>query len=68
MTQKVVIITQARMTSTRLPGKVLMLVEGKPLLQYHLERLREVTLADELIVATTENKTDDPIVELCKSG
>ena len=67
LTKKVVIITQARMTSTRLPGKVLMLVEGKPLLQYHLERLREVSLADELIVATTENKTDDPIVELCKS-
>ena len=55
------------MTSTRLPGKVLMLVEGKPLLQYHLERLCEVSLADELIVATTENKTDDPIVDLCNS-
>lgn len=62
---KTVIINQARMTSTRLPGKVLKEVMGKPLLEYQLERLKRVQLADEVVVATTTKETDDPIVELC---
>ncbi len=63
---RTVIISQARMTSTRLPGKVLKEVLGKPLLEYHIERLLRVRLADELVVATTTNDTDQPIVELCE--
>lgn len=62
---KVVIINQARMTSTRLPGKILKTVLGKSLLEYQIERLQRVKLADELVIATTTNYTDDPIVELC---
>ena len=62
---KVFIIVQARMTSTRLPGKVLKLVLGKPLLEYQIERLQRVQLADEIVIATTINATDDPIVRLC---
>ena len=62
---KVVIINQARMTSTRLPGKVLKKVLDKPLLEYQIERLQRVKLADELVIATTKNTTDDPIVEVC---
>ena len=56
---KTVIIVQARMTSTRLPGKVLKEVLEKPLLAYQLERLRRVQLADEIVLATTTNQTDD---------
>lgn len=63
---KAVIIDQARMTSTRLPGKVMKEVRGKPLLEYQIERLLRVRLADELVIATTTNDTDQPIVELCK--
>jgi spore coat polysaccharide biosynthesis protein SpsF len=63
---KTVIIVQARMTSTRLPGKVLMQVLGKPLLAYQIERLQRVKLADEVVIATTVNETDDPIVALCQ--
>lgn len=63
---RTVIITQARMTSTRLPGKVLKEVLGKPLLEYHIERLRQVRLANDLIIATTTNDTDQPIIELCE--
>ena len=59
------IIVQARMTSTRLPGKVLKEVQGKSLLAYQIERLRKVKLADTIVVATTVNATDDPIVRFC---
>ncbi len=62
---KLVAIVQARMTSERLPGKVLMTVLEKPLLEYQIERLKRVKLINELVIATTENKTDDPIVGLC---
>jgi spore coat polysaccharide biosynthesis protein SpsF len=64
---KVVIIVQARMTSTRLPGKILKKVLGKSLLEYQIERLRRVKLADEIVIATTINETDEPVVKLCNS-
>lgn len=63
---KTVIIVQARMTSTRLPGKVLKKVLGKSLLEYQVERLRRVKYADEIVIATTINETDQPIVDLCR--
>lgn len=63
---KTAIIVQARMTSTRLPGKVLKEILGKSLLEYHIERLRRVELADDIVIATTTNDTDLPIVNLCK--
>lgn len=63
----VVGMIQARMTSTRLPGKVLKRVLGKPLLEYEIERLKRIKQLNELIVATTTNEEDDPVVELCDS-
>lgn len=62
---KIVAIIQARMTSTRLPGKVLKKILGKTLLEYQLERVQRSQYIDEIVVATTVNKTDDPIVQLC---
>lgn len=59
------IIVQARMTSTRLPGKVLMPVMGRPVMEYQLDRLREVPRT-RLCVATTTNGTDGPIEDLCR--
>ena len=59
------IIIQARMNSSRLPGKVLKIVLGKTLLEYQLERLNRVVNADKIIVATTDQSIDDSIVELC---
>ncbi len=64
---KVVIIIQARMTSTRLPGKVLLPLAGRPMLQCLLERMQAVELAQAVVVATTTNVTDDPIAHLCSS-
>ena len=63
---RILIIVQARMTSSRLPGKVLKEVLGKSLLEYQIERLKRVNLADETIIATTTNETDQPIIQLCK--
>jgi len=62
---KTIIIVQARMTSTRLPGKVLLKILDKSLVEYQIERLRRVRLADKLVVATTVNDSDLPIVQEC---
>lgn len=60
-----VAIIQARMTSTRLPGKVLADICGKPMLQHVIERIRRVERLDDILVATTVNTSDDPVRELC---
>lgn len=60
------LITQARMGSTRLPGKVLKEVEGKPLLQIHLDRLSRCKKVTKIIVATTLAKEDEQIVKLAE--
>lgn len=62
---RTVIIVQARMGSTRFPGKILKEVLGRPLLEYEIERLRRVRNADEIVIATTTNNEDQPIVDLC---
>lgn len=61
MELKTLLVTQARSGSTRLPGKVLKMVEGKSLLQIHLERLKKCTNVAEIIVATTD-KPEDTII------
>lgn len=62
---KTLIIVQARMTSTRLPGKVLLPLAGVPMLTRLVERLRRVQRADGIVVATTTNVADDTIAALC---
>lgn len=62
------LIVQARMTSTRLPGKVLMPLGDRPMLACLLERLRRVSLADRIIIATTTNATDDVIARFCEDN
>ncbi len=55
---------EARMTSSRLPGKVLMPAGGKPLLQILVERLRRAERLHGIVIATTTNSTDDVIAAL----
>ena len=50
---KIVATIEARMTSTRLPGKVMMPVLGKPILYYLVERLKSVPSIDEIVLATS---------------
>lgn len=58
-------IVQARMSSQRLPGKVLRPVNGKPLLQFLLERLVHAATLDTFVIATSIDESDTPIAELC---
>ncbi|RKQ92349.1 spore coat polysaccharide biosynthesis protein SpsF [Solirubrobacter pauli] len=55
---------EARMTSSRLPGKVLLPAAGKPLLEHMIERLRRVPELDEVVIATTEDASSEPLQEL----
>lgn len=61
MELKTILITQARTGSTRLPGKVLMQINGQSLLEIHLERLKKCSQISEIIVATSLND-DDAII------
>ena len=62
---KIICIIQARMNSTRLPGKVMKKISGKPMLWYVLNSLQYSKTLDHLVVATTKKRVDDQIVELC---
>jgi glutamate-1-semialdehyde 2,1-aminomutase len=64
---KVLCIIQARMGSTRLPGKILMEIEGKPMLHHELDRLSLSKLIDHVVVATGDGPENDPVETLCES-
>lgn len=59
-------IVQARMGSTRLPGKVLIRLIDKPILCHIIERLRKVKSIDEIIIAISNNARDNPIEKVAK--
>ena len=58
---KTVAIIQARMGSSRLPGKVLLDIAGKPMIQHVIERTRRARSLDSVTIATTTDPTDDPV-------
>ena len=62
---KVVAIIQARMSSTRLPGKVLMPLAGKPVLAHVVQRSQACHKVDEVVVATSSDLSDDLIEQWC---
>lgn len=63
---KVVLIIQARMGATRLPGKSMMLLAGKPLIEQIFLRVKRTKKADVIVLATTEQQQDDPLCEVAK--
>ena len=60
-------ILQARMSSTRLPGKVLKDVLGRPMLARQVERIRRAELVSGLVVATSTEASDDAVARLCEA-
>ena len=60
-----VAIVQARMGSSRLPGKVLLDIAGQPMLRRVVERTRRAKLVEAVIVATTTEPADDPVADYC---
>lgn len=66
MIPKTTAIIQARMSSSRLPGKVLLDIAGKPMLSQVVERTRRAQTIDQVIVATTTDPGDDPVEALCQ--
>lgn len=67
MTGRVVAIMQARMSSSRLPGKVLHPLCGRPMFLRQIERLRRCKMIDEIIVATSTGPEDGAIADACIS-
>ena len=65
---RTVAIVQARTTSTRLPGKVLADIDGRPMLGRVLDRVAAAATIDEVCVATTTNALDDPIVQIARAS
>ncbi len=65
---RIVVIVQARTSSTRLPGKILKPVLGKPVLLRQIERMQRAILPSDIVVATSSNSDDDIIAGLCATS
>jgi spore coat polysaccharide biosynthesis protein SpsF len=61
-------IIQARMSSTRLPGKVLLPLAGRPILWHIVQRARACKEVDEVVVATSTDPSDDQLVRFCQDS
>lgn len=62
---KIGIIILCRFESKRLPGKILMEIKGKPILEYIIDRLNKVSNIDNIVVATSDSIADKPIWDYC---
>lgn len=58
-------VVTARLSSRRLPGKVLLPLHGRPMLSYTIERLQSANL-DEIVIATSTDSSDDPVVNFAQ--
>lgn len=63
--KKVIAILQARVSSTRLPSKVLLPILGKPMLIRQFERVKNCNSLDEIVIATSDSDLDNAIEDLC---
>jgi spore coat polysaccharide biosynthesis protein SpsF (cytidylyltransferase family) len=61
---KTVAFIQARMSSTRFPGKVLADLDGKPMIQFMIDRVKRAKRIDQVVLVTSTDASDDPVAEL----
>ena len=67
MNDVVLVVLQARMSSSRLPGKVLKLINGKPMIYWQINRISQSKLVDKIVVATSDQASDDILVDYLDS-
>lgn len=63
---RIAAIIAARMESSRLPGKVLMPIKGKPMLEHMIERIQHSSHVNEIVIATTHLPSDQPLADLAE--
>ena len=63
---EVLSIIQARMNSSRLPGKVLKKIDGVTAIEYMIARVTKIQNIDKFIIATSKNPSDNKIAKICK--
>lgn len=63
---KTVAIIQARLGSSRLPGKILLEIAGQSMLERVVARVQQAKQIDQVVIATTTEQTDDPLIEYCE--
>jgi spore coat polysaccharide biosynthesis protein SpsF len=59
--ENLLVILQARMSSSRFPGKVLALINGKPMIFWQILRIKKSKYVSEVVVATSDDRTDDEL-------
>ncbi len=64
----IVVIIQARMSSSRLPGKVLAEIAGHPMLEHVVRRARKAGVGETVVVATSDDPSDDPVAAFCAAN
>ena len=65
MKKKVILIIQARMNSSRMPGKIMSKICDRPVIDYLIERVNRCRYIDDIVIATSTNELDDQIVSYC---
>ena len=66
-TEIVLAIIQARMSSARLPGKVMKVVNGKPIIQWQIQRMKQSKGISEIVVATSKDDSDDALAQFVEA-
>ena len=66
MMENIAAVIQARLGSSRLPGKTLMIIKGETLLGHLIKRIKVSRYVTDIIISTTTNKIDDSIVEFAR--
>ena len=62
----IISVIEARMGSKRLPGKVMLKVNKKPMILHLVERIKKIKEINDVVVATTTNQKDDVLINFCK--
>src|SRR6266540_4886843 len=65
MKARIVAIVQARMESTRFPGKVMAEIQGRPMIRHVVDRLGQAASVDLVVVATSDRLADDMLADYC---